>query len=212
MRLLITGFGPFPGVDENHSGSLARDCAQSLATNGADATHAELPVSYRRCPGALRTVLDKTGPDAVLMLGVKLSSPWLSLERVALNAFHASIPDADGALVEHAPVLQDGREAIFAGGDVPGLAAHLGEHGHDGRPSYHAGTYVCNQAYYLASQALEASLGGPNALFVHVPRLPEQTPADRQATALPYDRIAAAVTCIGAFIAGGRLFNGDQAS
>jgi pyroglutamyl-peptidase len=157
-------------------------------------------------------LVDATRLDAVLMLGVKFRSPWLSLERVGLNVLHASIPDVDGERIEHAAVSPDGPRAIFAGGDTVALAKHLQGLGVEARPSYHAGTYVCNQAYYIASHAFEGHAESPPVLFVHIPRLPEQAPDAEQAHTRSYDQIVEGVGHIGAYMAEGRLFIGGQSS
>lgn len=90
--LLITYFGPFPGVSVNPSGVTARQVADLLADESAvRVVTREVPVSYAGSSEALGENLTDIRPDAVLSLGVAVGRDKVSFERVAINLDSADI-------------------------------------------------------------------------------------------------------------------------
>ena len=97
--LLITYFGPFPGVSVNPSGVTARQVADVLADESAvRVVTREVPVSYAGSSEALGEMLTDIRPDAVLSLGVAVGRDKVSFERVAINLDSADIEDNDGVV------------------------------------------------------------------------------------------------------------------
>lgn len=151
MNLLVTGFGPFPGVETNPSAAVAE--ALGAAFPGAVAAHV-LPTEWRVCediPELARRA------RTVLMFGVSARARCIRYERLAWPEACA-LPDAAGALPRGAP-LHSRRSAL----DVPGLVAAARRTGAEVALSSDPGRYICNAAY-------AAALGAkPRTLFVHVP-------------------------------------------
>ncbi|WP_421696826.1 peptidase C15 [Ancylobacter sp.] len=171
-RLLITGFGHFPGMPTNPSAQLARHLARSRPAGGA-ATELRLLATRWDEAAAFPALLAQTQPDIVLMLGVAARRRRVSIEIVGRNATGA-FPDAAG----HRPVahvLEPGAPAqrALAARPAPLLAA-LRAAGVPAHLSRHAGRYVCNalafRAYGWARTGRRADGGPPLAVFVHVPR------------------------------------------
>ena len=140
--LLLTFFGPFPGVPVNPTVALAEGAQRLLTRMRPDLNviTRELPVSYDGSSTALRTALQDVQPDALISLGVAVGRDVVSLEQVAINLDSAGIEDNDG--------------------DQAGEPVEI---------SYTAGTYVCNHVFYEGQRiSRELGLSIP-AGFVHVP-------------------------------------------
>ena len=179
--LLLTYFGPFPGVPVNPTVALAEGAVQALNTARPDlrVVARELPVSYDGSSTALRTALQEVQPDALISLGVAVGRDVVSLEQVAINLDSAGIEDNDGDRRCDEPIVPDGREAYFSSLPVRASYERLRAAGEPVEISYTAGTYVCNHVFYEGQRiSRELGLSIP-AGFVHVPA----TRADGEETA-----------------------------
>ncbi|MGP9820528.1 pyroglutamyl-peptidase I family protein [Salinarimonas sp. NSM] len=172
-RLLITGFGPFPGVPRNPTEILARRLAADprWRRRGIAAEALVLPTTWRAVDEILLPRIRQIRPDAVLMLGVAARRRRVTIEVRALNRVGRLLPDAAGGLPMRLayrpgePFVRRARIAV-----APLLAAMNAAAPGTTRLSRNAGRYLCNGASY-------AALGepGPAALiFVHVP-MPRET-------------------------------------
>ena len=96
--LLLTFFGPFPGVPVNPTVALAEGAQRLLTRMRPDLNviTRELPVSYDGSSTALRAALQDVQPDALISLGVAVGRDVVSLEQVAINLDSAGIEDNDG--------------------------------------------------------------------------------------------------------------------
>lgn len=165
-RLLITGFGPFPGMPVNPSGALARriGALPRLRAMAGGTRVLVLRTAYDAIPEAFEPELARR-PDAVLMIGVAARSTRVRVESRARNRASRLLPDASGAAA--------GRLALAAGGPaerrsiaaVPALAI-LRRRAIPSARSGDAGRYLCNAAYY---RALAETCP---VLFLHIPPLP----------------------------------------
>lgn len=192
MRLLVTGFGPFPGMPRNPSAALARRVAASPRWRvlGVEVECRILATAY----SALATELDPAlaeGPDAVLLIGVAGRSKRIRVERRATNRRSTLFPDVTG---ETAVALASGRTAERRSRIAPiKLLRLLCGHSLPAYISRDAGRYLCNAAYYRA-----LALPRP-VLFIHVPKPPR--PARGRTGPRPrlsYDeRLGVALTKVG---------------
>jgi pyroglutamyl-peptidase len=96
----------------------------------------------------------------------------ISFERVAINVNDARIPDNLGAQPIDTPVAADGPAAYFTTLPIKMMVKAVREAGIGASVSQTAGTFVCNQVFYLLQHALAAT--GVRSGFIHVPYLPEQ--------------------------------------
>ena len=159
--LLLTFFGPFPGVPVNPTVALAEGAQRLLTQRRPDLNviTRELPVSYDGSSTALRAALQDVQPDALISLGVAVGRDVVSLEQVAINLDSAGIEDNDGDQRCDEPIAPGGQEAYFS--SLPVRASF--------EISYTAGTYVCNHVFYEGQRiSRELGLSIP-AGFVHVP-------------------------------------------
>lgn len=149
--LLVTGFGPFPGVTVNPSQHVV---AAIEAAGHRDVAVARLATEWAVCAEVAARAADAA---AVLMFGVAPGARSIRYERVALPGVSRG-PDAAGA---HASVsrLTYRRSQL----PVPHLAAEARLAGFPVTLSSSAGTYICNASYGAALSA------NPRTLFVHIP-------------------------------------------
>uniref|UniRef100_A0A7V4E651 Pyrrolidone-carboxylate peptidase n=1 Tax=Thermus tengchongensis TaxID=1214928 RepID=A0A7V4E651_9DEIN len=165
--VLVTGFEPFGGLTHNPSAALLSLLPGEV---GGKALHkAVLPVDTEALPKALAT-LHALRPQAVLHLGLAEGRPLLSLERLAVNLLDFERPDNRGAVREDAPVVPGGPLALEARFPLKEALRRLREAGIPARQSLSAGSYLCNQAFYLSLYHLPAQV--PVA-FLHLP--PDET-------------------------------------
>jgi pyroglutamyl-peptidase len=167
MRILITGFGPFPGAPFNPSADLAKALARRRrpALAGIDrATHV-FATTYASVDRELpKLFAQKPKPDIVLMFGVAGRRRQLCIETRARNAVSLLFPDASGYQPRHGVIKLRGPAALT--GRAP-FARLAGAAGPKARLSRDAGRYLCNYVYW---RALEHARGPrPLVQFVHIP-------------------------------------------
>ena len=171
--LLLTFFGPFPGVPVNPTVALAEGAQRLLTRMRPDLNviTRELPVSYDGSSTALRSALQDVQPDALISLGVAVGRDVVSLEQVAINLDSAGIEDNDGDQRCDEPIAPGGQEAYFSSLPVRASFERLRAAGEPVEISYTAGTYVCNHVFYEGQRiSRELGLSIP-AGFVHVPAI-----------------------------------------
>ena len=184
LRVLITGFGPFPGAPHNPTMPLVKRLVQLRrpAFDDVELTSHIFHVTYRTVDRELPELIARVRPHVLLMFGLAGRTDYLRIESRARNAITTTFPDAD-------------RSVAIKGSIVPGAGAQtFGPHsakllraarrtGIDARPSRDAGSYLCN---YLSWRAIEDAnaTGGPRLVqFVHIPPLPRDHTARRRGMA-----------------------------
>jgi pyroglutamyl-peptidase len=169
MSVLVTGFGRYGNQTSNPSEFLARALdGQRIA--GETITGVVLPVATAQVGGVLATAIGNVRPRIVIALGVAPGRTAPSLERVAINVRDFPIPDTDGAQPVDEPVVAGGPDAYLTGLPVKMVLSAWRTAGLPGYISNTAGTYVCNQVFYLVSH--QARQEGFRAGFIHLPALP----------------------------------------
>jgi pyroglutamyl-peptidase len=199
-RLLVTGFGPFPGIPRNPSAEIARRVAASPRWRrlGIAARCLILPTTYAVIDEHLDPAL-KEAPDAVLMIGVAGRAARVRIERRAVNRASLLLPDAAGRRPT-ALTLSDCASARVGRAAPVMVRAILRRHAIPCGISQDAGRYLCNAAYY---RALAAPVP---VLFVHIPNPPR---AARRRTGAPMrlsweEQLAAALTDVAVRLLAGR--------
>jgi pyroglutamyl-peptidase len=181
LRILITGFGPFPGAPVNPTQPLVARLMKLRRPAFADVERIAhiFPVTYSAVDRELPELLARHRPDALLMFGLASRTPFVRIETRARNAVTMLWPDADHTRVRQRSIVHGADAQSFGPHTARLLRVALGT-GSDVRISRNAGSYLCN---YLSWRGIEASRapGGPLAAFVHVPLLARH-PASRQMT------------------------------
>lgn len=172
LRILITGFEPFPGAPYNPTQPLVKRLMRLRRPALADVELSGhiFPVTYSAVDRELPELLERHRPQALLMFGLAARTSWVRVETRARNAVTMLWPDADHALIRKGSI-SGGTEAMMFGPHTARLLRAARGTGIDARTSRNAGSYLCN---YLSWRAIEATCrdGGPHlAAFVHVPLL-----------------------------------------
>jgi pyroglutamyl-peptidase len=172
LRILITGFEPFPGAPYNPTQPLVKRLMRLRRPALADVALSShiFPVTYSAVDRELPELLGKYRPQALLMFGLAARTSWVRVETRARNAVTTLWPDADHARLRKGSIAHGADAAMFGPHTAKLLRAAL-KAGIDARTSRNAGSYLCN---YLSWRAIEATCrdGGPHlAAFIHVPLL-----------------------------------------
>jgi pyroglutamyl-peptidase len=172
LRILITGFGPFPGAPFNPTQPLVTRLLRlhRPALGDVELSGHIFPVTYKAVDRELPDLLAKHRPHALLMFGLATRTPCVRIETRARNAVTTLWPDADHARVRKGSIA-DGADAMMFGPHTTKLLRAAVGTGVDARASRDAGSYLCN---YLSWRAIEATCSGTGprlAAFVHVPLL-----------------------------------------
>jgi pyroglutamyl-peptidase len=184
LRILITGFGPFPGAPFNPTQPLVKRLLRLRrpALGDVELTGHIFPVTYKAVDRELPGLLAKRRPHALLMFGLANRTPYVRIETRARNAVTTLWPDADHTRVGKGSIAGGADAMIFGPHTAKLLRAALGT-GVDVRASRDAGSYLCN---YLSWRAIEATCSdtGPRlAAFVHVPPLKRDGASQRKGAA-----------------------------
>ena len=172
LRILITGFGPFPGAPYNPTAPLVARLLRLRrpALGGVELAGHIFPVTYAAVDRQLPELLAKHRPQALLMFGLATQTPHVRIETRARNAVTTIWPDAEHARARKGSIAREADATMFGPHTAKLLRAALST-GIDARASRNAGSYLCN---YLSWRAIEAASGdnGPAlAAFVHIPLL-----------------------------------------
>ena len=171
-RILITGFGPFPGAPFNPTEPLVARLLQLRRPALSDVKifgHV-FQVTYEDVDRQLPLLLASHRPHALLMFGLASRTSYVRIETRARNAVTALWPDADHARIRKGSITGD-VDALAFGPHTAKLLQAAIRTGIDARASRDAGSYLCN---YLSWRAIEAARrdNGPRLVaFVHVPLL-----------------------------------------
>ena len=165
-RVLLTGFGPFPGVAQNPSGRLAERLA--VWTPRANWTlHGHvLPTEWGAVTDLTAQLHDDLQPHVMIHFGVSESANSLRIEHSAHNRAMRRA-DAKGALPASSAISSKGQHRLDTRLPVNALAAHLRKRGHAANASRSCGRYLCNFLYYRSLEWTDRR--DRDALFVHVP-------------------------------------------
>jgi pyroglutamyl-peptidase len=165
-RLLVTGFGPFPGAPANPTEALVAALSDSSADQlgGSVLKAVVLPTDYRRSWAMLRGLYARHAPDIVVHFGLSDRLRAVHVEQVARNVANPAKPDVTG----YAPtrVRRIGPDMIRSTLPVAAIHAALTKAGIPAALSDDAGAYVCNATLY---RSLHAAPEARSVGFIHVP-------------------------------------------
>jgi pyroglutamyl-peptidase len=171
LRILLTGFGPFPGAPYNPTQPLVARLARLRrpALDEVEISSHIFPVTYAAVDQQLPEVLAAQKPDALLMFGLASRTSYLRIESRARNAVTMLWPDAANTRSSKRGIAGHA-DAMLFGPHTAKLLRAARLTGIDARASRDAGAYLCN---YLSWRAIEnVKAGGPQlAAFIHIPLL-----------------------------------------
>jgi pyroglutamyl-peptidase len=199
-RVLVTGFGAFPGAPVNPTEALmaALEARKGEFADRCDLATALFDVDYRTLPVRLDELAQPSCPDIAIHFGLSAQAAAFQLERVAKNEIRPNSADNAGFIPERATICD--LDDSF-GSTLPLEAIHAALTAKDLPVTYSddAGGYLCNFLFYHARSGLCSAFAPDMAGFIHVPLL----------SALPADRLlAGAATIIDVSI---EAWNSDRA-
>ena len=172
LRILVTGFGPFPGAPHNPTQALVARLTRLRRPAFAEVelfSHI-FPVTYKAVDPELPLALAQHKPHALLMFGLASRTGYVRIETRARNAVTMLWPDASQARSRKGSIEGGGAAKMF-GPHTHKLLRAADSTGLDARASRDAGSYLCNYLSWRAIEAVDAD-GGPRlAAFVHIPPL-----------------------------------------
>ena len=147
-RILLTGFGPFPGVPTNPSGWLAETLAERLpAPELQGRIHARIFPTEWQAAALLPNLCETLQPHVMIHFGVSEHAKTFRIEHSAHNRT-APRADAGGALPASPVILVEGAGRLDTAFPAAALARHLKTNGVAAVTSHSAGHYLCNFLYY----------------------------------------------------------------
>ncbi len=178
---LITGFGPFPGVESNATSRLVPELVSGARQRyGSYAFVGDvLPTDWQAAPQRLSQLFDQHRPSFALHFGVARDATGFRLEQRALN--HCRLAeDAAGALPPGERIDPDGPDHHDVRWPTDLILTRLTGSGLPAAISNDAGGYLCNAIFYHSLAAAAASTRRHVGGFVHIP-------ADLSGSTLSYD-------------------------
>ena len=171
--ILLTGFEPFGGETVNPSQRIV-EALDGVEIDGHRIVGRVMPVAFGPCECLIAEWISELDPVLVIGLGQAGGRAELSLERIAVNLIDARICDNDGSQPIDVPVKDGEAAGLFASLPLKRILLALRDAGIPSAISNSAGTYVCNQVFFLTASCLATSARQGRAGFIHVPWLPEQ--------------------------------------
>lgn len=191
-RVLITGFDPFGGATINPSHELVRRL-NGERIEGHALVGATLPVAFDEAPRVLTELIDTHAPVLVLAIGQAGGRSELSLERIAINLIDARIADHTGQQPIDIAIVAGAPAAYFATLPVKAMLEEIRAQGVPAALSLSAGSFVCNQIFYVTCHLLATRHPHIRCGFMHVPWLPEQAAAHPGQPSMALDTMLAGV-------------------
>jgi len=192
--ILLTGFEPYGGSQVNPS-ILACRRLEGKAYNGFKIEVGEIALRFNEIEQRLVDLMETHKPSAVICTG-QSSRAYISLERVAINLADAlRISFNCGAKPRDQSIIEDGPTAYFTRLPLRTLLEKLREAKIPAEISNTAGTFGCNQIFYLLMRYLDRKKLNIPAGFIHVPSLPEQV-FEKKLPSMSLDTIAKALEVV----------------
>ena len=163
-RLLLTGFGPFPGAARNPTATIVdRVARRADIARRFDVVTNVFPTTWDAI-AEVPDLLDEVRPEAAVLLGFARRARTVRVETRARNRVAAPHVDANGC---HGPptLAANGLERLAARWPATELVRCLSDHGLRAEASDDAGGYLCNALFH---RVLETSRGRP-VVFLHLP-------------------------------------------
>lgn len=211
QTLLLMGFEPFDQDLVNPSWEAVRRLDGVQLAVDVRVVARQLPCAFATVGECLTQLIDALQPAMVIATGLGPGRSVISFERVAINVNDARIPDNLGEQPIDTPVVAGGPAAYFTTLPIKAMVKAVREAGIGASVSQTAGTFVCNQVFYLLQHALAAT--AVRSGFIHVPYLPEQVVVSGQPSmavatvveALKVAMLAAWQTSVDVVEAGGQV-------
>jgi pyroglutamyl-peptidase len=168
--ILLTGFGPFPGVDSNATAVLVPRLAKAARDlfPTYDIVAEILPTEWVAVPQKLGDLLARPGTVLALHFGVSRHVDGFQIELIGRNQCKA-VADAAGSMPAGECMLDEGPAELPCTLPVELIMQRLTGLGVPVRTSTDAGGFLCNALLYHSLGAAD-TLAKPHLVgFVHLP-------------------------------------------
>lgn len=193
LVVVVQGFGVFGSFDQNPSEKIVRDLEDSWHPEGFSLVTTVLKTAAAAVE-SIPALMTEWRPDIWIGVGLAGGRHAVAIERVALNVQDYRLPDQDGLIREDVPCVPEGPAAYFSTLPLQAILARWRQDDVPGYLSNTAGTYLCNQSFYVARHAAETMTSAkPWVGFVHIPLMVEQSQNPGRTPALPYALLKTAV-------------------
>ena len=172
LRLTVTGFGPFPGFEQNPSGQIVKHLSNRRSESSCFKifTHV-FPVEYQGAYHRVLAAIQQSNPDIFILLGVYSGNAKVRLEKIARNLNASSKLDNSGICQFDETIVPEGPELFDSTLPLEHFSEKLQQFGLPAMQSLSAGGYLCNNHYYLANYIQKEKKFMYESLLVHVPDL-----------------------------------------
>lgn len=168
-KILITGFGRFPGAPSNPTTPLIARLVRAAHRRGLDCVAHIFATRYAAVDAELPALIAKHRPDAIVMFGLAGRRRHVSIEVVARNRMSVLFPDAGGVIPPRAAIAVGAAASLRGSVPFRRLLAAARATRVRTQLSRDAGKYLCNYVYWRALEAAAQPDGPCRAVFIHVP-------------------------------------------
>lgn len=167
MKVLVTAFDPFGGMDTNSSLMVLEKLPDKIGN--IELEKMVVPTVYKECARIAWERAVNIGADAILSMGQAGGRGAVTVEVIGINYAFATIGDNKGTVLDGEKLTHDGDDAIFSTMPVKAMVQSVKSAGFDASLSVSAGGFVCNSMLY--SLLKNAKDFGKNIKvgFVHLP-------------------------------------------
>lgn len=158
MKLLITAFEPFMGLNTNSSYEVVKGLKQK-----SNITKIFLPVKLHESFSILKKHIDEVNPDIIILCGQAASRSKISIETKARNVLGRSIDESDE--ITSNIIVEDGPTAYFSKFPTVEALSYLLHNDIPVELSNNAGEYICNALYYQVMHCYPDI----ETVFIHFP-------------------------------------------
>lgn len=168
--VLLTGFGPFPGVERNASAELALTLARMGGERHLDVRFVAdvVPVDWRHAPLRICALVSQHRPAVSLHFGVSTRATGFVIEAYAYNATR-HMPDENGQIAGSIDLVSGDRPRRSATLPVRRIVRDLRAAGFPAELSSDPGRYLCNAVLYHSLRQATRTQPRLRAGFVHIP-------------------------------------------
>lgn len=168
--VLLTGFGPFPGVERNASADLALTLARMAAERYSDVRFVAdvVPVDWHLAPLRICDLVSQHRPEVSLHFGVSARATGFVIEAHAYNATQP-MPDDNGQTAESIDLVSGDRPRRSATLPVRRIVRDLRAAGFPAELSSDPGRYLCNAVLYHSLRHATRTQPRLRAGFIHIP-------------------------------------------
>ena len=169
-RLLLTGFGPFPGTPVNASAVLVAEIADRLVHRlvHVELRIAVLPTEWKAGPAEVQRQIMGFQPEIALHFGVASGTTGFRIETLAENARNR-LTDASGHVPRRRAISATSPPHLLSTFPADRIRQRLAALDLPVEMSTDAGRYLCNATLFRSLSLTRMAKGARMAGFIHIP-------------------------------------------